>query len=56
MVHVFIPTYTGDVNSLEEKVYLHGGSFGSQGGTLDEYYNIVGLTLMGSDQTHQSSA
>ena len=34
MVTVSIPASTGDVNSLEEKVSLHGGSFGSQGGTL----------------------
>jgi hypothetical protein len=29
-----IPAWTGDVNSLAEKASLHGGSFGSQGGTL----------------------
>jgi hypothetical protein len=34
MVFMFIPVWTGDVNSLEEKASLHGGSFGSQGGTL----------------------
>jgi hypothetical protein len=34
MVNMSIPTWTGDVNSLEETASLHGGSFGSQGGTL----------------------
>ena len=31
---MFVLAWMGDVNSLEEKVSLHGGSFGSQGGTL----------------------
>jgi len=35
-VDVFIPAWTEDVNSLEEKASLHGGSFGFQGGTLDD--------------------
>ena len=29
MVFMFIPAWTGDVNSLEEKASLHRGSFGS---------------------------
>jgi hypothetical protein len=41
MVNVFILAWMGDVNSLEEKVSLHGGSFGSQGGTLPIFFAII---------------
>jgi hypothetical protein len=43
MVNVFIPAWTGDVNSLGEKASLHGGSFGSQGGTLDGKVVLRGI-------------
>jgi hypothetical protein len=32
---VFMTVRTGGLNSREEKASLHGGSFGSQGRTLD---------------------
>jgi len=34
MVNPFISAWTGGVDRVEEEVSLHGGSFGSQGGTL----------------------
>jgi hypothetical protein len=41
MVNESIPAWTGDVNGLEEKASLHGGSFGSQGGTLLSLFGLL---------------
>jgi hypothetical protein len=52
---MFIPARMGVTTSQKEKVSLHGGSFGSQGGTLLCLLTVTHSTFTSKESPHLST-